>query len=82
MKTQNSHKIALGTVQFGIDYGVNSVTGKIHFNEVVNILNYARSANIKFLDTAPAYGSSQQVLGDAGVDDLSLIHISEPTRPY
>jgi aryl-alcohol dehydrogenase-like predicted oxidoreductase len=70
---KNIDKIALGTVQFGIDYGINSDSGKIHYNEVVKILNYARSIGINFLDTAPAYGSSQQVLGKTGINDFEVV---------
>lgn len=70
---KNIDKIALGTVQFGIDYGINSDSGKIHYNEVVKILNYARSIGVNFLDTAPAYGSSQQVLGKTGINNFEVV---------
>ena len=52
-------KIALGTVQFGIDYGVNSVDGQVRPEEVKKILSYAHSKNIDLLDAAPAYGNSE-----------------------
>jgi aryl-alcohol dehydrogenase-like predicted oxidoreductase len=66
-------KIALGTVQFGMDYGVNSTSGQVGSSEVVNILNYARSHNIKLLDTAPGYGNCEQVLGDANVQSFKVV---------
>lgn len=66
-------KIALGTVQFGLDYGVASVDGKVDSSEVKNILDYARQQNIDLLDTAPAYGDSEQVLGDANTQDFSIV---------
>ena len=66
-------KIALGTVQFGLDYGVASVDGKVDFSEVKNILDYARQQNINLLDTAPAYGDSEKVLGDANTQDFSIV---------
>ena len=53
-------KLALGTVQFGMNYGINSIGGKVNFNEVVDIINYARNHDIDLLDTAPAYGNSEQ----------------------
>ena len=31
-------KIALGTVQFGVDYGVNNSNGQVKIDEVRNIL--------------------------------------------
>jgi aryl-alcohol dehydrogenase-like predicted oxidoreductase len=66
-------KIALGTVQFGVDYGINSISGQVASNEVVNILNYARSHKIGLLDTAPTYGNSEQILGDAKVKDFKIV---------
>ncbi len=33
-------KIALGTVQFGIDYGINSTSGQVKSSKVLDILNY------------------------------------------
>jgi aryl-alcohol dehydrogenase-like predicted oxidoreductase len=66
-------KIALGTVQFGIDYGINSKSGQVKVSEVVEILNYARNHNISLLDTALAYGSSEKVLGDAKTQDFDIV---------
>ena len=67
-----SKKIALGTVQFGIDYGINSGI-KVESNEVINIINYARDNDIKLLDTAQLYGSSEKVLGDANTKDFDIV---------
>ena len=50
------NKIALGTVQFGLDYGVNNKRGKIPADEVFRILDKAAEAGIDTLDTAHAYG--------------------------
>ena len=66
-------KIALGTVQFGIDYGINSENGQARPEEVRNILNYAHSKDIDLLDTAPAYGSSEKVLGGANVQNFKVV---------
>lgn len=56
-------KLALGTVQFGLDYGVSNTTGKTTPEEVSSILEYASRIGIDTLDTAPAYGNSEDVLG-------------------
>ncbi len=56
-------KLGLGTVQFGTDYGLNSVHGQVNPKEVKKILSYARSKNIDLLDTAIAYGKSEEILG-------------------
>jgi aryl-alcohol dehydrogenase-like predicted oxidoreductase len=68
-----ANKIALGTVQFGIDYGINSSHGPIQPEEVKSIINYARSKNVDLLDTAPAYGNSEEVLGNVNVDDFKIV---------
>lgn len=56
-------KLVLGTVQFGLDYGINNKSGKPSFDEVKRILDFAYLNNIKFLDTAEAYGNSHEVIG-------------------
>ncbi len=66
-------KIALGTVQFGIDYGVSSISGKVKPKEVDSILNYAHSQHIDLLDTAPAYGNSEQVLGGSNIQQFRVV---------
>ena len=66
-------KIALGTVQFGINYGISSTNGKVKSKEVENILNYAYSKNIDLLDTAPAYGDSEKILGKATVQRFKIV---------
>lgn len=58
------NKIALGTAQFGLDYGINNKRGRILKPEAFEILEYAASRGIDVLDTAPAYGNSEAVLGE------------------
>lgn len=57
------NKLALGTVQFGLDYGISNTHGMTSSNEVKTILELASSVGINFLDTASAYGKSEEVLG-------------------
>jgi aryl-alcohol dehydrogenase-like predicted oxidoreductase len=59
-------KLALGTVQFGLDYGVSNKQGKVLTDEIERILLLAKQAGIDTLDTASAYGCSEQELGDLG----------------
>jgi aryl-alcohol dehydrogenase-like predicted oxidoreductase len=56
-------KLGLGTVQFGTDYGVSNKSGQTTPAEVGQILEFAADAGIRYLDTAPAYGNSESVLG-------------------
>lgn len=57
-------KIVLGTVQFGLQYGVNSA-GRPSQEEVKSILTKAAKGGITTLDTSSAYGNSEEVLGDS-----------------
>lgn len=56
-------KIGIGAVQFGLDYGISNQAGKTPVQEVNNILQIAQKAEIEVIDTAPAYGDSESVLG-------------------
>jgi aryl-alcohol dehydrogenase-like predicted oxidoreductase len=56
-------KLILGTVQFGIPYGINNKIGKPSREEVRLILDEAYTAGIKTLDTASAYGDAIDVIG-------------------
>lgn len=58
-------KLTLGTVQFGMDYGIPQKSEKIPLDEVVSILKYANENGIDTIDTAYSYGDSEEVLGIA-----------------
>ena len=57
-------KLILGTVQFGLDYGINNKLGQVSKEIIHEILDLAYFKDIKILDTAEAYGNSQQRIGD------------------
>lgn len=58
----NTSKIVLGTVQFGLQYGVNSA-GRPSEKAVKDILAAAAKGGIDTLDTSSAYGNSEEILG-------------------
>lgn len=58
-----SKKLALGTVQFGLDYGISNPDGKVPTDGVAQILHRALDHGVAVLDTAYAYGDSENVLG-------------------
>jgi len=58
-------KLALGTVQFGCDYGVSNDQGQVSAQEINNILSLAAEVGITTLDTASIYGNSEQALGQS-----------------
>lgn len=66
-------KLALGTVQFGLAYGVANKRGQITSTEAREILLRARVAGIDTLDTAVAYGESEAMLGAVGVDQWKVV---------
>jgi aryl-alcohol dehydrogenase-like predicted oxidoreductase len=59
-----SSKLILGTVQFGLKYGINNSQGQVAQAEVVNILKSAQNVGLQFLDTAAAYGNAEQRIGE------------------
>ncbi|MGD1862374.1 MAG: aldo/keto reductase [Leptolyngbyaceae cyanobacterium] len=66
-------RIALGTVQFGLSYGIANRQGQPYLNEVAKILAVARQSGMDTLDTAIAYGDSEQRLGAIGVQDWQVV---------
>ena len=69
----NKSKLALGTVQFGLDYGVANETGQVAFEEVHHVMDLAKTNEIDVLDTAIAYGTSEEVLGKVVVDGFRVV---------
>lgn len=57
------NKICLGTAQFGLDYGIANVKGRTTEEEAKAILKYAIAHGVNILDTAAAYGTSEEVIG-------------------
>ena len=53
----------MGTVQFGLDYGISNERGQTPDTEVSKILQIAHQNGIDLLDTAHLYGKSEAVLG-------------------
>lgn len=56
-------KLALGTAQFGLDYGISNVHGKTDKHNVNQILEFAYNNNIDTIDTAAMYGNAESVVG-------------------
>lgn len=57
-------KLILGTVQMGLDYGINNKAGIISLEDSHQILLKAYISGIKTLDTAEAYGNAHKVIGE------------------
>lgn len=69
-------KLVLGTVQFGLQYGVNSA-GRPSEEAVSNILAEASKGGIATLDTSSAYGNSEDILGECITSNESFKIVSK-----
>jgi aryl-alcohol dehydrogenase-like predicted oxidoreductase len=58
-----SNKLILGTVQFGLNYGINNSLGKIAEDEAYKIVQASLEKNVNIFDTAANYGDSEEILG-------------------
>ncbi len=56
-------KLALGTVQFGLNYGISNKTGQVQPETIAEILEHAQQVGLNTLDTASTYGNCEEVLG-------------------
>lgn len=56
-------KLGLGTVQFGLDYGITNTTGKTPVTDVRAILAECLDQGVDTLDTAALYGEAEAVIG-------------------
>jgi aryl-alcohol dehydrogenase-like predicted oxidoreductase len=74
-------KIGLGTVQFGLDYGVSNTQGITQATEVKDILKLAWQRGITILDTAAAYGMSEEVIGQSTPEGVSFKIVTK-TPPF
>ena len=66
-------KLALGTAQFGLKYGIANQQGQVSHDEAKAALALARAHGMDTLDTAIAYGDSEQRLGEIGIRDWRVV---------
>ena len=63
MTINNPNKLILGTVQFGMNYGINN-NSKPKFSEIEGILDMAYYNGIRTLDSAEDYGLSLDIISE------------------
>lgn len=73
MQQELVKKLSLGTAQLGARYGVSNTQGKISPQEAERIFRFAEQVGITTLDTAIAYGESEEVLGRVNVAKWKVI---------
>ena len=62
-------KLALGTAQLGMNYGITNKRGIIEIGDAKDMLEKAIEKGIKTLDTAQEYGISEKIIGKSNVKD-------------
>ena len=63
----------VGTVQFGMSYGIANQQGRPSREEVLEIIKFGYESGIRDYDTAAVYGESEEVLGQA-FKELGISH--------
>lgn len=66
-------RVGIGSVQFGLPYGISNTAGQTTEDEVHQILHYASQQGIRLIDTAPAYGNAELVLGRHSLSDFKVV---------
>lgn len=66
-------RLALGSAQFGMPYGISNAAGHITSAECGAVLLAARQAGMDTIDTAIAYGDSERILGELGVGGWRVV---------
>lgn len=66
-------RLALGSVQFGLPYGVANKSGQVSRAEAKLMVRLALENGIDTLDTAMAYGESEKYLGEISVETFKVV---------
>jgi aryl-alcohol dehydrogenase-like predicted oxidoreductase len=69
----NPKRLALGTAQFGLNYGIANRLGQVTLDGVRDVLGLAQFQGMDLLDTAIGYGDSERCLGLAGVNGWNVV---------
>lgn len=76
-KNDKISKLSLGTVQFGLNYGIANRNGKPTETTIKEIINYVCSEGLNFFDTAQDYGNSEEILGNLLENKVDKLIISK-----
>lgn len=66
-------RLALGTVQFGLPYGIANAGGQVTRSIAAEILALTRRSGVGMIDTGIAYGDSEACLGEVGVNGFRIV---------
>ena len=66
-------KLALGTAQFGMNYGIANKYGKIKIEDIKEIIKLAKEKNFDLVDTAIGYNDSEKIIGKIGILNFKFV---------
>lgn len=66
-------RLALGTVQFGLPYGVANTQGRVSLAAAEQMVRFAADSGVDTIDTAIGYGESEQTLGQIGIGEFKVV---------
>ncbi len=66
-------KITLGTVQFGLQYGISNQRGVPSDSELISIFSIAKELGVQQLDTAKTYGNAEKRIGEFSKNQFRII---------
>jgi aryl-alcohol dehydrogenase-like predicted oxidoreductase len=73
-------RLSIGTAQFGFNYGITNLNGKVKINQISKIIKFCNQNKINSLDTAIGYGNSEKILGKFSLKNF-LITTKLPEIP-
>ena len=68
-------KVSIGTAQFGLDYGISNITGKISPNELKLIFDFMKKNDLNEFDSAQNYGEIEEIIGKKFSDTQKPVNV-------
>jgi len=73
MSNENVQRLMIGSANFGINYGIANQNRRVDIDEVKQIIELTKRMGMLGIDTASAYGESEEVLGKIGTEHLKVV---------
>lgn len=66
-------KLAIGTAQWGMNYGINNSTGITSNGDINKICSLSKKEKIYMIDTASGYGNCEKRIGKFLTEDFKVV---------
>ena len=66
-------KLAIGTAQWGMEYGINNSLGIVKDSEIEKMKSFLIQENINMIDSARSYGNSEKKIGKLFNNDFKIV---------